>query len=233
MTMPASPAFSSSSSSRLPFQKVTKNLDSPNGASRTNALSWRVATAKASVEPERPVAPVPVPEETRSREELLKDFHREIAQTIRQLGDGFAVSAAVSRLREHPLPPGCFLDETVDLIARMVDEPRARRQQLFPLLLALYQEGLFSPHGVLGEAVEAFTHDAFADPGDVDPPELADIVLRELLPAVRLTPSALHLPPCLSEIQTAEKLNGCDPNHATPSLPNSLSNPALPVTQVN
>merc|ERR1712190_376627 len=115
----------------------------------------------------------------------------------------------------------------------MVDEPRARRQQLFPLILALFQEGLFSPPAVLGEAVEAFAQDAFADPGDVDPPELGDIVIRELLPAVRLNPSSLNLPPCLGEVQAIAQLKSCDSNHASPCPPcmsNPLSSNACAVT---
>lgn len=88
----------------------------------------------------------------------------------------------------------------MDLIARVVDEPRTSRQRLFPLLPALVAEGVFTPPGVLRAAVEAFARSAFTDPGVVDPPDLGDIVLRELLPALSLRPGELELPPCLQEL---------------------------------
>ena len=47
----------------------------------------------------------------------------------------------------------------MDLLARMVDEPRDTRQRLFPLLPALFSGGVFAPKNLLREAVEAFVRD--------------------------------------------------------------------------
>jgi len=141
----------------------------------------------------------------KSSAELLKVFRREMAQTMKQLGQGLEVGAAVKRLHSCPLPSGCSLDESVDLIARMVDEPRARRRQLFPLISTLFSEGIFSPPKVLRQAVESFMQDALADPGCIDPPDLPDILVRELLPALGISPGQLTLPPCVSElVETAD-----------------------------
>jgi len=161
-------------------------------ASATRATSGRGAAA--------PVAEAVVPEEVpqRSRAEMLVCFHKEVARTLRQVGSGADVLELAQSLRRGcPLPPGCSQDEAADLIARIVDEPRTRRQAMLPLLPALFAAGVFSPPDSLGRAVEAFARDAFADPDDTDPPDLADIVLGELLPALALAPSALDLPPCL------------------------------------
>lgn len=133
------------------------------------------------------------------RGEMLVLFKREIAQVIRQMGTGLDVATAAQRLRGCQLPAGRSLEEAVDLLARVVDEPRARRRQLFPLLSALVVSGVFSPPGVLGDAVSAFVEEAFADPHSVDPPDLGDIVLSEMLPALGLLPGNVRLPPCLRE----------------------------------
>lgn len=131
--------------------------------------------------------------------ERLVLFRKELAQVIRQIGSGLDVLAAARRLRACA-PAGRCLEEAVDLIARVVDEPRARRQQLFPLLSALFAEGVFSPARGLPRAVEKFAQDAFADPARVDPPDLGDIVVREMLPALALVPGDLRLPLCLQEL---------------------------------
>lgn len=136
----------------------------------------------------------------KSPEELLVCFHRELAKTLRQLGAGLDVATAAQHLRGSPLPPGCALDEAIDLIVRIVDEPRARRKQLMPLLPALFAVGVFTPPTGLSQVIEAFARDAFADPGGTDPPDLADVVLGELLPALGLSPRKLTLPLCLTEL---------------------------------
>jgi len=136
----------------------------------------------------------------KSPEELLVCFHRELAKSLRQLGAGLDVATAAQHLRGSPLPPGCALDEAIDLIARIVDEPRTRRKQLMPLLPALFAVGVFSPPSGLSQVIEAFARDAFADPGGTDPPDLADVVLGELLPALGLSPRKLSLPLCLTEL---------------------------------
>lgn len=143
-------------------------------------------------------------EAPKSREEQLASFKREIAQTIRVLGEGGDPAAAVRRLRVCPPPPDCALEEAADLLARVVDEPRPRRRQLFRLLPALCSGGILSPPSVLKLAVERFLQDAFAEPGRVDPPDLGDIVLQEMLPALKLAPGSLALPPCLRENYRAD-----------------------------
>mmetsp|Transcript_60903 Transcript_60903/g.132109 ORF Transcript_60903/g.132109 Transcript_60903/m.132109 type:complete len:976 (-) Transcript_60903:111-3038(-) len=137
-----------------------------------------------------------------SREELLKRFHMEVAQVIRQLGDstaGLSLPSAVQRLKCCPLPGGCALEEAVDLLARVVDEPRACRKQLFALVSALFDEGVLSPKEVMVQAVEAFVEDALAEPDNADPPDLAEIVVAELLPATGLQLGALRLAQCVRE----------------------------------
>lgn len=141
----------------------------------------------------------PIPK-AKPREELLINFHKEVAQIIRQLGTGVDVISAVQRLHACPVPADCYQEEIIDMLARMVDEPRARRGKLFPLLPALFSAGVFSPPRLLGTAVSTFVQDAFDDPGSVDPPDLGDIVLRELLPALGLAPDAVTLPPCLADL---------------------------------
>lgn len=137
---------------------------------------------------------------SKPKEEILADFHKEVTQIIRQVGCGVTVSEGVQRLRDCSLPSDCVQEEVVDLIARMVDEPRERRQHMFPLLKELFDAGVFSPPGLLGRAVTSFIEDAFVDPGSVDPPDLIDIVLRELFPALGLETSALSFTPCIAEI---------------------------------
>lgn len=135
-------------------------------------------------------------------EERLRLFQRDAAQVIRQLADGsLTLQAATDRLRRYgPLPARHARGEAMDFIARVVDEPRPRRKRLFNLLAALNAAGIFSPPRLLKEAVEAFAKDAFADPGDVDPPNLGDIFLHELLPSLGINPGDLHLPTCLLEL---------------------------------
>jgi hypothetical protein len=137
---------------------------------------------------------------SKPKQEILADFHKEVALIIRQVGNGITVSEGVQRLRECSLPSDCVQEEVVDLIARMVDEPRDRRQHMFPLLKDLFDAGVFSPPGLLSRAVTSFIEDAFVDPGSVDPPDLVDIVLRELFPALGLDISALSFTPCVAEI---------------------------------
>merc|ERR1719230_990163 len=111
------------------------------------------------------------------------------------------VAAAAERLREYPLPAGCVTEETADLLARMVDEPRREtRMRLFPLISELFASGVFSPPRVLKEAVEGFLRDNCSDPMSCDPPELPDIALRELLPALGLSPRSLSLPGSLADL---------------------------------
>eukprot|EP00931_Biecheleriopsis_adriatica_P079678 TRINITY_DN5304_c0_g1_i1.p1 TRINITY_DN5304_c0_g1~~TRINITY_DN5304_c0_g1_i1.p1 ORF type:complete len:1096 (-),score=228.13 TRINITY_DN5304_c0_g1_i1:192-3479(-) len=137
-----------------------------------------------------------------SPKEQLDNFHREIALTLRKLGNGFDVASAARHLIPFRPPTENMLVEVVELLARIVDEPRERRQQLFPLLSALVAAGVLDD--VLGQAIENFTCDAFADPAAVDPPDLSEIVLREMLPALGLSPGSLNLPP---------HLEGCDALH--------------------
>jgi hypothetical protein len=82
----------------------------------------------------------------------------------------------------------------------MIDEPKEKRHHLFPLLTALFDAGVFSPPSVLGIALASFIEDAFQDPGSVDPPDLVDIILRELLPALGLTFASLSVPPYIAEL---------------------------------
>mmetsp|Transcript_75346 Transcript_75346/g.143392 ORF Transcript_75346/g.143392 Transcript_75346/m.143392 type:complete len:1222 (+) Transcript_75346:182-3847(+) len=147
-----------------------------------------------------PTAAASMVPRAKPREELLLNFHKEVAQIIRQLGNGVDVITAIQRLHACPVPADCYQEEIIDMLARMVDEPRQRRGRLFPLLPALFSAGIFSPPRLLGTAVSTFIQDAFADPGSVDPPDLGDIVLRELLPALGLASDAVTLPPCLAEL---------------------------------
>lgn len=110
---------------------------------------------------------------------------------------GMDGAAGARRMRDFQLPSTIVVGETVDLLARLVDEPKERRKRLFPLLSALYADGTLSPQSALGTATEMFCKDAFADPDDIDPPDLGQIVLSELLPALRLRPGNLLLPACL------------------------------------
>jgi hypothetical protein len=136
----------------------------------------------------------------------LASFHREVAVTLKSLGNGLDVATAARRLAGFKPPAECSLDEAVDLLARMMDEPRTRRQQLFPLLSALVAVGVFDPPTVLSQAIEHFACDAFADPAAVDPPDLSDIVLQELLPALGIDPGSLNLPPHLEGLEALKRL---------------------------
>jgi hypothetical protein len=137
---------------------------------------------------------------SKSKDEILAVFHKEVAQIIRQVGNAISVAEGVQRLRECSLPSECIQEEVVDLIARMVDEPKDRRKHLFPLLRALFDAGVFSPPALLSSGVASFIEEAFVDPGSVDPPDLIDIVLRELLPALGLALGMLSIPTCIREL---------------------------------
>jgi len=141
-------------------------------------------------------------ENHRPPEELARAFRREAAQVLRQLAAGsLDLPSATQRLKGYgPLPPNHALDEAVDFIARVVDEPRQRRKRSFELLAALVKGGILSPPRILRQAIETFAKDAFADPGSVDPPDLGDIILWEMLPVVDIRPGDLQLPNCLSEL---------------------------------
>lgn len=132
-------------------------------------------------------------------EHRLRTFHREVAQVIRQIcASSMDVSSATKRLKTcGPLPPGHAVDEAVDFIARVVDETRQKRQRLFELLSSLVSAGVMSPPRILKQAVEVFAKDAFADPTAVDPPDLGDIILSEMLPALAMRPGDIRLPQCL------------------------------------
>jgi len=135
-------------------------------------------------------------------EQIAVGFHKELALTLQELGNSIDVAVAVERLHGcGPLPAERHLQEAADLLARMVDEPRSRRRALFPLVPALFgARGVFSPPSLLGRAVESFLEDAFEDPAAIDPPDLGDIVLRELFPVLGLAPGKLKLPACLAAL---------------------------------
>jgi len=183
----------------------TPNLVSKNGASDgvpkmpLSPASLPAATSVAPANGNAAATAAPAASSTQpapSRKEVLQAFHKELAGAIRQVGGGsLGITDAVDRLRASgPLPAGSELEEAADLIARIVDEPKDARQRLIPLLPALVNASVLAAPGVLGKAVENFAADAFADPDDVDPPNLADILMSEVLPALGLVPSALDLP---------------------------------------
>eukprot|EP00927_Polykrikos_kofoidii_P012893 TRINITY_DN15606_c0_g4_i1.p1 TRINITY_DN15606_c0_g4~~TRINITY_DN15606_c0_g4_i1.p1 ORF type:complete len:1241 (-),score=284.00 TRINITY_DN15606_c0_g4_i1:102-3824(-) len=162
----------------------------PIASNATVASAASTSIAAAVAEPMPPVAP-PL-----SRSELLQGFHKEVANVVRSLGSGkIELEDAVARLRDRPLPADCQLEEAADLMARFVDEPRHARQRLLPLLPALVVAGVFSGSQLLARATESFAEDAFEDPNDVDPPDLAKILILEVLPILGVSVGQLCLPP--------------------------------------
>eukprot|EP00929_Paragymnodinium_shiwhaense_P094074 TRINITY_DN54487_c0_g1_i1.p1 TRINITY_DN54487_c0_g1~~TRINITY_DN54487_c0_g1_i1.p1 ORF type:complete len:1036 (-),score=220.43 TRINITY_DN54487_c0_g1_i1:122-3229(-) len=174
--------------------KANANQQRPQAAApkRQTSASGSVNGCGAAPPPQA----VPDVAPTASAPEMLRSFHKELANMVRQLGSGRVdLASAVSRLLECPLPPGCSeLDEAADIIARVVDEPRAARQRLMPLLPALAKVGILATPGLFAKAVEVFSNNAFADPSDIDPPDLPDIVVDELIPALGLSRGDVRLP---------------------------------------
>lgn len=186
-----SAAEPSSGSQALPrnAENAEKLLGSPTGKPKDDLLAGLQKAVEGAAE-----------KATKSKEEILALFHKEITQIIRQVTNSHDLKESVQRLRQCPLPSDCVQEEVVDLIARMIDEPKQRRQHLFPFLTALFDAGVFSPPGVLGIALASFIEDAFQDPGSVDPPDLVDIILRELLPTLGVSFASLKIAPCIAEL---------------------------------
>jgi len=185
----SSPAATAASTVVAPLR--ASGIAGPAGAAAPLAGAGATAAAVPSG-----AAPPP---DGRNRQEVLQRFHKEVASVVRQVGSGkLDLGDGVARLRGcGTLPQDCELEEAADLVARIVDEPRAARQRLLPLLPALTAAGVLAAPSLLSRAVESFAEEAFADPADVDPPDLSEIVTRELLPALGLTLGALRLPTCL------------------------------------
>lgn len=139
--------------------------------------------------------------EAARKRELLVKFHKEAAACVKEIcqsvkGGGTPdINSVVQRIRACSLPQEHFCDESINLLARMVDEPRKeQRSQLFVFLKSLYAEKVFSPPELLNQAVSNFLKDAFRDPLSVDPPDLREIALQELIPILGVRPNALSLP---------------------------------------
>lgn len=189
-------------SKMLPLSSVRSQLDivakgvpvSPSSPASPTSPDSRVAAAASATS-----ASQQTPNKT------CKTFRQEIMYLTRHLGKGVDLRAALQRLRDCPLPAASIVEETADILARFVDEPKARRQELFPLIPALFALGIFA--GRLVDAVELFLSIAFGDPGCLDPPNLCDITFNEMLPALGLTPSKLTLPPCLLDL--LDDVQGC------------------------
>eukprot|EP00928_Gymnodinium_smaydae_P029936 TRINITY_DN2239_c2_g1_i1.p1 TRINITY_DN2239_c2_g1~~TRINITY_DN2239_c2_g1_i1.p1 ORF type:complete len:840 (-),score=209.01 TRINITY_DN2239_c2_g1_i1:120-2486(-) len=176
--------FAAASPKASPKASSTKAFSSPGGgAVPSSPLTGAARTPPLS------------PEDGRRR---LGEFHKELAIVFRQVGSGALVAAAAAeRLNAfRPLPAGAAEDEAPDVLARLVDEPEEARRRLLPLLTALADGGVLPGRDLWGRAVESFASDAMADPDDLDPPNLVDILLGELLPALGLRPATLQLPAC-------------------------------------
>jgi hypothetical protein len=171
----------------VPIDTATKAPSSPASPSSPSppVSDWRAASASAT-------------SASQQTNKNRKAFRQEIMHLTRHLGKGVDLRAALQRLRDCPLPAASVVEETADVLARFVDEPQARRQELFPLIPALFAQGIFA--GRLADAVDLFLSNAFGDPGCLDPPDLCDITFHEMLPALGLVLSKLTLPPCLLDL---------------------------------
>jgi len=128
----------------------------------------------------------------------VKEFHRELSSTFRDLASDRNVAAAVKRIRGQCVPVSCHTAEFVDVITRAAEEKRGpARRSFFAFAAALMasEDSAFDRSRCV-EGVAVFFREVYQELC-LEVPRLELIVTSEFLPAI------MSVAPCRAQIAAA------------------------------